>query len=69
VLNSRLFSKAIGTIAITTAAPINFDPRLERDAEARGKAEGVEIGKRLGITKGYLLAKREALAALTALMP
>lgn len=45
------------------------DHRALREAEDRGRAAGFEEGKRVGTTEGYLLAKKEAQAALTALQP
>lgn len=53
----------------TPAATARHDPRIERAAEERGRAEGIEVGKRLGITAGYRTAVREAQAALAALKP
>ena len=45
------------------------DHRAIRDAEERAKAEGIEIGKRIGFTEGEREALRKAQAALGAIRP
>lgn len=57
---------APGAAAGSSVAP---DPAAIRAAEDRGRAVGRDEGERIGITKGYLQAKAEAQAALTALAP
>lgn len=51
-----------------TAAPA-IDHRAIRQAEERAKAEGIEIGKRIGFTEGEREALRKAQAALGAIRP
>lgn len=57
-----------GAPVAPSAAPV-ADAASIRAAEDRGRQLGFDEGKRVGITEGYLQAKREAQAAVTALQP
>lgn len=59
--------KAKATVAHVAVAAV--DPRIERAAEERGKAEGIEIGKRIGLAEGERLALRKVASALGAIKP